>query len=189
MPIIFSTGYATPTTSLGNEGRAVELFDGKALFWRSHRQGDRNLDGKLHLVTPARIGSAVGVRIEVDQNAADEMPDEAVRPRLVLADDPRKLEQAKDAERIAVNVSPGLAERGRDEDEGVECILRPQGGALLDGRNGRLSGGHAERGEPDEPHDHDDQDKRAQRLVEGIKVVPERPPARVASPDLGQGAR
>ena len=59
-------------------------------------------------------------------------------------DNRRKVEETEDADRIAVRVGPCPAEQGRDEYKDVEHVLRPERGALLDARHGRIRGGHAE---------------------------------------------
>ena len=68
------------------------------------------------------------------QNPADEMPeDNAVRQRLILANDGRKVEETEHADRIAISVGTRPAEYGRDESKDVERVLRPERDALLDG--------------------------------------------------------
>jgi len=110
-----------------------------------------------------------------DHDPADEMPDKyPVGQWLILAQNGGKVEQAKDADRIAVRVGPRPAEHGYDEEQGIERILRPERGALLDGGHGRVRRRRAERLAPYKSRDHDDQDKRPQRLMEVIEIVSER---------------
>ena len=62
---------------------------------------------------------------DADHNAADEVPDEyAVRQRLILADNRRKVEETEDADRIAISVGPRPAENGDDEEKDIERVLR-----------------------------------------------------------------
>ena len=62
---------------------------------------------------------------DADHNAADEVPDEyAVRQRLILADNRRKVEETEDADRIAISVRPRPAENGDDEEKDIERVLR-----------------------------------------------------------------
>src|SRR5208282_6456590 len=68
-----------------------------------------------------------------DHNPADEMPDEnPVGERLVLAENGGKVEEAEDADRIAVRIGPRPAEHGHDDEQDIERVLRPERSALLD---------------------------------------------------------
>src|SRR5208282_5017298 len=68
-----------------------------------------------------------------DQNPADEMPDEdPVGQRLILAENGGKVEEAEDADRIAVRIGPRPAEHGHDDEQDIERVLRPERSALLD---------------------------------------------------------